>query len=452
MGRRVRLPGLVALLAVVGSSTLVAAGDEPRTIREGAHFRAVVHFASERAADEMLATVEALWPHAAKLYGLPEGGLGNLLEVHLYRDAARYEVAMEEHANGKFKRNLAAALWESRTAHVAVQPSVSDDVIAAVGLPYLTRNLLLHEASHLVRFHAMPNYRSHPDWLADGAAQWLKFETLRTLRLIDGLEADPMSGRGIERAQEKGDVGLATILDDAVRDDSWYTVYAVKRLFFTHMMAAHGETMRALIQTIKGLGGGGDFKARAKGAFLEALGEKRSADLATSFPAYLRALKPVWSERYRSLETAGEDWIQIAFADTNAIAWRALPVGKDSYVLALRLRILRNYGKQANLLLDQREGGFVSVALTAGYGVTVFAYDGRKDAWDRRAAQELPGFDLDQDHDVRLVVAGTRLRVLVDKQQVADVDFPERAGGLAGPWGLGAQSGSAIRWSGVRLE
>jgi hypothetical protein len=45
-----------------------------------------------------------------------------------------------------------------------------------------------------------------------------------------------------------------------------------------------------------------------------------------AFAAYVRSLSPKWNEVYRSLETAGDDWTQIAFPDVNAIAWRTRPI------------------------------------------------------------------------------------------------------------------------------
>jgi hypothetical protein len=439
--------GLVLLLAAT-----TPAEDAPRTVRAGKHFRVVAHFKADAVAEQLLTTVEALWPHAARLYGLGDGALETPLEVHLYPDTASYGKAMDKLAGGKFKRNLAAALWAPRSAHVALQPEVSDDLLRAEGLPYLTRNLLLHEASHLVRFHAMANYRSHPDWLADGAAQWLKYETLRSLGLITTLVDDPTSARAIERVQKKGPVAVETILDDGVRDDNWYTVYAVKRLFFTYLMHAHADATMTALQAIKRLGGGHDFGARAKAAFLESLDDDARAELEAGFKRYLNGLKPAWTEVFRSLETVGDDWLQVAFPGTNAVAWRRQAVGRTKYTFEARVRLRRNFGKQANILLDKRDGGFISIAITAGFGVTVFAYDAKQNNWERRASTSIDGLDVEQDHAVRVEIDGARLEVRFDDNVVADVAFPERQGGLTGPWGLGAQAGTAVRWSGVKVK
>ena len=444
---------LFALAALVLSAGVLLAEEEPQTVRSGEHFRIVVHFQDERVAEQALATVEALWPHAAALYGLAAGKLSEPLEVHLYRTTTDYERAEEKLTHGRFKRNLAFAHYDTQSAHVALQPESSDELLAAEGLPYLTRNLLLHEAAHVVRYRTIANHRIHPDWFADGAAQWLKFEALRGLRLITAVTQDPMSSTGILRGQKAAaDVNVDRILDDDLADEEFYARYAAKRLFFAFLMDAHAEGMRTYVRKLSRLGTSADFKARAREALVGAVGAVGMADLQQAYATYVRGLRPAWSEVYRSLETLGEAWLQIAFPNVNAVAWRTQPVGKDRYVLSARVRILRNYGKQANLLLDQRTGGFVSVALTAGFGVSVFAYDAQKDAWDSRAAIKVPGLDLDEDHDVRLEIEGTRLRVLLDKQQVADVTFPEREGGLTGPWGLGAQSGTAVRWSGVKLD
>lgn len=443
------LGALVLLLVAIGPAH---AKDAPQTVRQGKHFRVVAHFKAEVVADQLLATVEALWPHAAKLYGLGRGALETPLEVNLYPDAAAYGEAMDRLADGKFKRNLACALWASRSAHVALQPEVSDDLLRAEGLPYLTRNLLLHEAAHIVRFHAMANFRSHPDWLGDGAAQWLKYEALRSLGLITSLVDDPASARAIERAQSKGRVEVETILADGVQDDDWYTVYAVKRLFFTHLMEAHAKATIRALRAIKRLGRGGEFTTRAKAALLEALGKKGTAELDKGFAKYVNGLRPAWSETFRSLETEGDHWLQVAFPKTNAIAWRTEPVGRAQYTFEAGVRLQRNFGSQANILLDKRDGGFVSIALTAGFGVNVFEYDAKKNTWTSRASKSLRGLEVEKDFAVRVEVNGPRLKVRIGGDVVAETSFAERKGGLTGPWGLGAQAGSAVRWSRVSVK
>ena len=65
-------------------------------------------------------------------------------------------------------------------------------------------------------------------------------------------------------------------------------------------------------------------------SFIEgAIGRDELKKIDGAFEKYVRALKPQWDEVYRSLETSGPTWTQIAFPDTNAIAWRTQAVKKE---------------------------------------------------------------------------------------------------------------------------
>ena len=109
-------------------------------------------------------------PSAAGLLAVSDKPPDKPRDIHLYRTAEDYETAEAKVTGGKFKNNQAFSHWETQTAYIAIQPGCSEDVLTRVGLPAMTRRLIVHEATHLVRYATMPNFRSHPDWLADGAA------------------------------------------------------------------------------------------------------------------------------------------------------------------------------------------------------------------------------------------------------------------------------------------
>ena len=77
------------------------------------------------------------------------------------------------------------------------------------------------------------------------------------------------------------------------------------------------------------VGGGGDFAARAREQVLDAF---RVEKLERDFQRDVKGLEPRWQEVFRSLETGGEAWTQVAFPGKNAIAWRTEDAG-SRYVL-----------------------------------------------------------------------------------------------------------------------
>ena len=104
----------------------------------------------------------------------------------------------------------------------------------------------------------------------------------------------------------------------------------------------------------------------------------------------MKSSQPKWRETYRSLETKGKTWTQIAFAEKNAIAWRTRRIGRSTYRITGSVEILPNDRRQMNLLLGKDGGGFISVAFVAGYGINVFRYDSRKGHWTELAKAKVP--------------------------------------------------------------
>ncbi len=191
-------PMIVALsLAALALSAPV---EPPPVVLLGDRFRVSVHFDAPALGREALEIAETTWDVAAALHGL-EHEPDQLLDVHLYRDAAAYEAAEQELTGGAFKQNQAFAHWNSKSAHVALQPPLSDAALATVGLPYQTARLLSHETAHLVRFSAMPNFRYHPRWFADGSATWVEEQVLRQLGRLADLDEDPFWGTHVATVQ-----------------------------------------------------------------------------------------------------------------------------------------------------------------------------------------------------------------------------------------------------------
>ncbi len=447
-----------------------AVAEEETTRQRGKHFEVVLHFESKRCAREALEVVEALWTHAAEFYDLRERKPEKLLEVHLYRDIADYEAAEAKLTKGAFKRNLAFAHFDTKSAHVSMQPEVSDDVLQQQGLPLQTRNLLAHEAAHVVRYAMLPNFRDHPDWFEDGAAQWLKYETLLGLKLIDGIEEDPMSSRAIGRVQKALADGrlpsVAALLEDKKGDLDFYERYAARRLLVTYLTTGdHKPRFAKFRKALRRMGGGRGYTTRAHARLREAFGAKAYGELEAGFQAWVRERKPQWYEIYRSLDARGSTWRQSAFSGKNAIAWRTAdawpkPAGgkakPPAYRLTGELEIIPSYGKQMNLLLGKSDAGFISVAFTAGYGLNVFDFNAKTNRWNRLASVKCP--DLEHGKRVRFQVrieGGKLLGAVGPAKHKRGVEFEVAIPAhhpMNGPWGVGAQKGTSGVWYGVKQE
>jgi hypothetical protein len=168
------------------------------------------------------------------------------------------------------------------------------------------------------------------------------------------------------------------------------------------------------------------------------------------FRGWILAQPSPWDEAIRSLAVSADQpgrWTQIAFPNSNAVAWTTAAQPADRYTLRGTVRILPGERRQMNILLARSADGFVSVALTAGWGVTLFHYASSENRWTRLAAQETV---IDAGVPVAFSVhaADGRVRLEIDGEPVIDASSPVS---LAGAWGVGAQSGSAGVWQGVEL-
>ncbi len=428
-------------------------GETVETVRQGDHFELVCHFDNAAVADRALEALEAVWPRAAEIYDLSgldgEGGEPVArLKVHLYRDAAAYEQAEAKLTQEEFKRNLAFAHFDSRSAHVALQPPLSDEALKAVGVPSQTLRLLAHEGAHLVRFTNTNNFRSHPGWLADGAAYWIAEKVMQDLQLLESIEADPHFSSKLVRAQQVAEQGKLPSLEEILLDEtdalSFYERYDVRWLFFRFMIEGkHGQNFKQVLARARSLGGGAGFTQRLFDDGLEILGKTKLQSAERDFRKYGEAFEPEWDEVYRSLWSSDGLWVQAAF-DKNAIAWRREPSGRKSYSISGELTLLPGEGRQMNLLVGKSEEGFFSLAFVEGGSVTLFEYLSGPDQWHQRGFADCNDLQFSKSVAFEVKVSKKRVRLLVNGAEL--VSGEAETLDLDGPWGLGAQSESAGIW------
>lgn len=453
--RRLAVLIAAALLALAPSGAPAAANF---VIRTGPHFRVLCHFEDDASAAAALETVEAAWPLASKLFGLPDAPLDPPADVHLFRRAQDYLAAERELVGGKFDRNLAFSSYDTKSSYVPVQPDLTDEALASVGLTAQTRHNLAHEATHLVSYRATPNYRSFPQWASEGAAVWVDAETTAARGWSAGLGEDPFVAADMVLAQKLlagGKLPSATqVLRGETKDLDLYERYAVQSLLFRRLISRNdGAAFRAAFLEAVRMPERPDFAERFLELVTRTYETEGLAGLDLDYEQFVRSQTPAWDEVFRSLGAVGDAWTQAAFADHNAVAWRTSPVGADAYEVRGQLEILPGSGKsqQMNVLLARdKEAGFVSVAFVAGYGVNVFRYHAKEDRWEQLAAAPAKGLQVWRRMPFRVAVAGSKVTVRLDGAEVASAEVPDFP--LSGAWGLGVQAGAVGNWRGVKVE
>src|SRR5206468_2989743 len=112
---------------------------------------------------------------------------------------------------------------------------------------------------------------------------------------------------------------------------------------------------------------------------------------------WIVALTPRWDEVYRSLDTSGPEWRQIAFPHlwrkgANALAWRVERLAADEFTVTGKLRVLPNPAHQMNVLLGLPDESFVQIGFVAEQGVWVYRYDASKSSWTEVGHGLTPAF------------------------------------------------------------
>lgn len=424
----------------------------------GTHFRVLCHFDDAKIAEQALATAESVWPIATELYGVRDAPPDPLLDVHLYRDAAAYASAERSFTEGRFARNLAFTHYDTRSSHVAVQPDLTDEALAVVGLNGQTRHQIAHEATHLVSHLASPDYRRYPEWFSEGSAMWVAQEAMTSRGWSAGAEEDPFLASAMVLAKKLLAGGELPRASDVLRGGAAplerYRRYAAYELFFRRLVSRRdAKPLRAaFVRALRSAEGGG-VGERLAAAVTTTYAAEGPEGLDLDFEQYVRSRAPAWDEVFRALSTVGPAWAHTAFAENNALAWRAESAGDAPYEVRGEIEILPGKGKaqQANVLLGRDvQEGFVSVAFKAGEGVTVLRYHAREDRWETLARGAAAAVQVWRKFPFRIAVEKDRVTVRVEGAEPVAASLGGRS--LAGPWGLGVQAGAAVLWRGVRLR
>lgn len=401
----------------------------------GPTFRVVCHFPDARVARAALQLAETASRICQEVWGVTPARPTPPLELHLYRTMQDFDRAAEVLTHRTNHDNLNFFVGERLQSHVLVQPLLSDEAMAALGLPLLTKSLIAFQAAQLLRAARAPGWSLQPAWYAAGLGKWVALRTLRAAGAMDDPMSDPLWSSNIYDLQQLQRRLPAPSPDNTVESVAYWMdaaaipARAVPRnthlplpsevlardlsgsltqneffglawlMFETMMTPRLAATTRTLVAELESLPSpdsrlspaaaaviarGGGLKRVVAGRLAERATELFGPDqlqlMDGAFQRALAGLTPHWSEETRSLDAHGRDWAQIAFpqslrASRRAAAWSLDRIPASSFAISGRALMLPNFGRQMNVFLELDDAQFLQVSFTADDGVWLWLYD-----------------------------------------------------------------------------
>ena len=407
--------------------------------------------------------VDRVWPIVSELFQLETRRAKELadqtLTVHLYREVDAYEEVEQRLTKGAYRESWAFSSFSTRESYVVIQPTIPDVMLRSVGLPDETLRLAVHEAAHAASYHQVPSFAYFPDWLAEGMAIQVEREVMAgRARIEDRMEIPHISHAALllKRMAAAGRLPeIERIVNDELADYSRSERYAIWGGLFELLRGKRfARSHDGFLSDVRDLSGRDGDRERIARALEKRLGRARWNGLDKAFRGYVDALRPAWDETFRTLMVRGTSWTQLARSSKNAICWRTEPVDADGYRVRGRIEILpvptdSDVIPQMNLLLGRSAGGFVSVAMRGGAGVTVLRFSANDDEpWRTLGGSTGVTFEVGREHAFEVEVTDT-LRVLVDGSAQVELDLDGR--GMRGAFGVGCQAGAGGIWRDVTL-
>ncbi len=437
---------MFCLVVVIVPATFLAAADEHSYFSivstTGRRFPA-----RERVMRESAEAVDAVVRVLSDRFGPiqnRDGARSSALKLHA--TARSYRRAIRKLGAREFEDNLAMTDYERRASHVALQPANAAEFVHRFGLPLLTRRLIAHEAAHLWCDARWPrDYLAAPRWFREGIATWASEAAMRALGQIDRIEADPFLANRLILAQHATDrlshTGMPSRSRDPFKSFDRATTYALDwaycrwRLRAFDADQAPGDTTKSRPVSIREL--------------LDAFENGKGGTMA-EFTNWIRSARPEWEEKARSLEIHDADWYQLAFADSDSLAWNRGATTTAPYRIAGSFRFLGDDGGQANILLAGDAQGFVAVSFRTLTGVAVLQYDERSQTWKELVRDTAGSIPIGASCAFEVAVGMDHVSVSIDNRRVCSVDLPDKR--LTGRWGVSVKANHAVHWRDVGIR
>jgi hypothetical protein len=342
---------------------------------------------------------------------------------------------------------------KNATAYVTTHPQASEAALKTLVLPGPTARRVAHEAVRIYCYGNFANHATLPVWLIEGAASTIAQAVLASQGMaMKSLHEDPFTSSqlgvvvGLSKAGRLPTVG--SVLAGRVSGLSPSEQDAVHAILFHYLLTEkHKSRFRRVLKKANTMKPSPDLTkklARYAGATLKV--ERVNDD----FKKWLTDDAPVWNEIVPSLSRHDDGWASTAYPNLNAVAWRVGAVGKKLWSMSGRFTIFDGPSSQLNLLLGHGDTGFVSIALDAEFGATLFRFDSQTSVWSEIAGREFSGIKKLKSHTFVLSISGPKLTLSIDDEEVLSTSV----GGadLSGAWGLGAQAGSAGLWQNLTVK
>lgn len=402
---------------------------------------------AERASEESARAIDAAIAALTRQFGAVAENQERRrpASVVVHRDASSYQRAIRSIGAKGFEENLAVTDYDRRESHVAVQPACRSELMQRIGLPLLTRRQLAHEAAHLWCDERWPrDYRAAPRWLREGLATWASEVAMRKLGLIDKAEADPFLSTRIVLAQ-RGAARLVEFQSPSRTYDPFagfdrQTMYALDWAYCRWRLEDSGDSNP-----------GESFYA-THGMSIEQLVAwftRDSAGAMKSFAADLRSMKPEWEESGRSLEAHDAEWIQVAFSDRRATAWRRGGPSYAAYRIKGSLQWVGTSESESRVLFARDAFGYLAATFGNRNGVEISRFDERTGSWRSVARNENCSPSAGAPCEFEIVLKRGRVAIEVGGRSVCSADTPGMW--IAGPWGLSVEANKAAVWRFVRI-
>lgn len=407
--------------------------------------------------EEMRRLVDAVESKASEVFSddFSDDEDDALIELHL--QLQDYYNADKLLNDGRFRKNWSFANSSKMQGHIALQPPVPTELLDAAGIPVQTKLMIGQVATHLLRYRAFPNHRSHPKWFTQGMAVYVTEEAARSIGMIGSTEDEPYTSTHIvgviETLEEHSKIGIKTILNEEdIKDVSSGREYAIRGLMMFWLEDL--GVLQGIISEARRLGGGDLYVKNLNEAVVNAIAGAGIEDSDSAFRDWLSGFSPKWDEQYRSLQTSGDVWMQGAFSRNNSVAWNSQELGERDWEMTGSFKVFDSEKTQMNILLGKSDAGYISIALGPDFGVTVFyrkySDNGKKSNWIRLIHKDYQSIELNEWSDFKVSKRRDRLMVRINKDRAIRVELGDYD--VSGPWGLGVQNKSAGLWRDVKVD
>ncbi len=444
--------GVLAAWFVLASAVQLDAKEEaPGPTVESTHYIVRLDFDDKAMAKKVSAVAESAWKHTQAFTQMSDAILDPKLDVFVYEAVAGYQAAEKKLTKGRFAKSLFFTHHNTKACHCTLVPGGDRTLQSALGVSEHFLRQCAHEASHAAVYVLFSNYRSHPDWMAEGIATHIAERVSRERRWsADGLNS-PFYGMRMINCQTLRRRGLLpeprAIFQEELDHLSTNHRYSVWWSFFRFLVEKHPKALRKILKGARGLGGGTGYTMRLYDIVRKQFDDEALDALNRSYRDYVDAFEPVWSEPHRTLEVRGKRWTQMAYPKSNAIAWQRAQL-PSSCAIKGRVTIPPSGNPQANVLVGGVEVGFYSIAFRVGSGVTVFERLIARNKWNR-AKHEKFAFAANKPIDFDIEIDGDKIHIGVNGKQRFGLTATRT---LEGRFGVGVQARGGATWENVTIR